>query len=951
MTREKLGFRANRLAVGAVTSVSLMGLAVPTLAQDNVAATSDNQGTPIVVTGSRIARDGTNAPTPVTMVGDELLEQRAATNVADTLNELPLFRPLVTPATQQAVGGNVGASVLDLRGLGGERTLVLLDGKRFVPSTQRGTVDINLIPTALVSRTEIVTGGASAAYGSDAVAGVVNFILDRDFVGLRGTAQFGIAEEGDNEEYFGSLAWGTDFADGRGHFMIAGEYNKNEGMGDCYTRDWCPNEMQLPGGGPGYATTVRGGPAQLGWWGPDGLVSGGPAGGPFQGTTFNPDGSLRQFQYGESLAGGVTSILNLGGEDSLYNGLLTDTLLIPEVERYTIYAHASYELSDTINASLDASYGRVNGLVKGSPPRAAYTIQRDNAFLPDGLADLMDANDVGSVSLWRVYQQEGPFPDGHGNAVDETQNETFRIVAGLEGSIGTNWDWDAYYQYGNNDFRQDYRNNYVNSRGVLAVDAVNTADGVQCRVNTDGNAANDVPGCVPLNPFGRGNVSSAAADWVFADGFQTAETDQHVVAANIRGDLLELPGGTLAIAGGGEFRSDSMTGDADALSAANAFWSFNGKAIEGKIEVVEGYLEAVAPIIADVPGVSLLELNGAIRQTHYSRSSQAVGDSSVDATTWKLGGIYAPVDWLRFRVTRSRDIRAPNLTELFGPVTLGRTTVVDPRDGSQIQINGFQGANPQLAPEKADTWTIGAVFTPDISFGRRLSFSVDYFDISIDDAIGSLGAQTIVDLCNGGNDALCAQVTRNSDGLLTEVQDVLLNIAQQDTRGIDFELAYSSNDGPMGSVDARLLATHYLELTVGGVDRVGQTGARPGTTPGVPDWLVDGTVRWNLDRLTAGLHAQYIPESIWETLFVGPSQPGFDIDAPNSVNDNTIDSAFVLDFNLAYQVTDEVEVFGVINNVFDSDPPYAASAQGATTQVYYDPIGRYYKVGVRIRLP
>src|SRR5690606_26511178 len=146
---------------------------------------------------------------------------------------------------QQAVGGNVGARVLDLRGLGGERTLVLVDGKRFVPSTQRGTVDINLIPSALVQRTEIVTGGASAAYGSDAVAGVVNFILDRDFQGLKGTAQFGIAEEGDNEEYFASLAYGTTFAQGRGHFMIAGEYSKNEGMGDCYERAWCPREMQL----------------------------------------------------------------------------------------------------------------------------------------------------------------------------------------------------------------------------------------------------------------------------------------------------------------------------------------------------------------------------------------------------------------------------------------------------------------------------------------------------------------------------------------------------------------------------------------------------------------------------------------------------------------------------------------------------------------------------------
>lgn len=238
------GFRSSA-ASGLLTSAALAALAwsVPAAAQDQQSQSQEQANSSpasseaIVVTGSRIVRDGTQAPSPVTVVGQDLFEQRATTNVADALNELPLFRPLVTPATQQAVGGNVGARVLDLRGLGGERTLVLVDGKRFVPSTQRGTVDINLIPSALVQRTEIVTGGASAAYGSDAVAGVVNFILDRDFEGLKGTAQYGIAEAGDNEEYFASLAYGTKFADGRGHFMIAGEYSNNEGMGDCYQRD------------------------------------------------------------------------------------------------------------------------------------------------------------------------------------------------------------------------------------------------------------------------------------------------------------------------------------------------------------------------------------------------------------------------------------------------------------------------------------------------------------------------------------------------------------------------------------------------------------------------------------------------------------------------------------------------------------------------------------------
>ena len=400
MRRASKNLRVAKLAVG--SALGVLALSSAAYAQDGGAVPAADADAPpeaIVVTGSRVMRDGTQAPTPVTVVGSDLLEQRASTNVADTLNELPAFRPLVTPATQQAVGGNVGARVLDLRGLGGERTLVLLDGKRFVPSTQKGTVDINLIPTALVQRAEIVTGGASAAYGSDAVAGVVNFILDKDFEGLRGTAQYGISQEGDNDDYFASLAWGTSFASGRGHFMIAGEYSDNKGMGDCYSRDWCPVEMGTSGGAAGVPFTVRGGPAQTGLLSNDGLITGGP----LRGTTFNSDGTLRQYQYGPNNTSGFTGFLNVGGEDSDRNSLLVGTLLIPPVKRYTLYTRAAYDVSDSITASLDVSYGRVEGTVKGSPPRANFTITRDNAFLPDELGEQMDANDLTSVTIGRGF--------------------------------------------------------------------------------------------------------------------------------------------------------------------------------------------------------------------------------------------------------------------------------------------------------------------------------------------------------------------------------------------------------------------------------------------------------------------------------------------------------------------------------------------------------------------
>lgn len=925
------------------TTAAIVAAASPAYAQD-AAAEGDQQ--PIVVTGSRIARDGAEAPTPVTVVGAERLESRAVTNVADALNELPSFRALVSPATQQAVGGNIGARVLDLRGLGGARTLVLLDGKRFVPSTQQGTVDINLIPTALVSRVEVVTGGASAAYGSDAVAGVVNFILDRKLEGFKATVQAGISDEGDGEEQYASLGWGTSFGGGRGHFMIAGEYANSEGLGDCYSRDWCPQEMLVgnsPAGTGGYPASIRTGPNQTGAINYDGLIYAGP----LLGTTINPDGTLRQYDYGTIYGNTLSPLFAVGGEDSLNNSFLRGILLTPPVERYTAYAALGYELTDNIRASLDLSYGRVQGTVHGSLPRANFTIARDNAFLPDALADAMDDAEVTTVSLGRAFGDLG-------NPVAKSDNETFRAVAGLEGDLGGGWAWDAYYQYGRNDFRQDYTGNAVATRLQAAVDAVETDDGIQCRVNTDVTTTNDVAGCVPFNVFGAGNASAGAVAWAAPSGFQTAVTDQHVVAANMNGSLFDLPGGALKVAFGGEFRSDSMTGSADALSSANLFWSFNGKAINGKIEVTEGYVEAVAPILSDVTFFQLLELNGAVRRTHYSRSAAAGASTSVNVTTWKLGAVWEPAEGLRFRASRSRDIRAPNLTELFGPVSAGRTTIVDPvNEGLQVQVTAFTGANPLLEPEVADTFTAGVVMTPVVGFARRLSFAVDYFDIGIEGAIGTLGAQTVVNRCATGALEFCSLVRRDEDDQLIDVQNVAQNINLQKSRGIDFEFSYSSHVGAMGGVDLRVLATHYLELSttdsVGKVDRVGQTGYRPGTTTGVPRWMVDGDISWTMNQFTVGLHGRYISGGIFDVLFVGPEDPGYAVGLSNSVNTNRVDSAFYTDFNLAYRINDNIEVFGVINNVFDNDPPRAASAQGGTNQVFFDPMGRYFKGGARVK--
>ncbi len=902
---------------------------------------------PIVVTGSRIVRDGFTAPTPVTVVGQESLELRGQTNVGEALNELPSFRALISPATQQAQGGNVGARVLDLRSLGATRTLVLVDGKRFVPSTAQGTIDVNLIPALMVERSEVVTGGASAAYGSDAVAGVVNFILDKDFEGVKATAQYGISQEGDAEEFNIGVLYGRTFGDGRGHFVAAVEYNDAKGMGDCYTRiDWCPNEQLLsntPAGADGLPANMRVGPNGTGNLSAGGLIN--TVDGPLRGLTFNSDGSARPYQYGQFFGTNRSPLFTLGGENSLANGFMLGITLSPPVERLTSYMHADYEISDDLKANVDFSIAQVRGQVRGSLARISdAVIQRDNAYLPDEIAAIMDANDIQSFTLGRFFADRG-------GAVNNSDNDTYRAVFSLEGRISDAWSWDAYYQYGRNEFRQSYSGNAVVARLRNALDAVTVGGETMCRINADADPSNNDAACQPLNIFGSGNVSDDAWAYVAPSGYQSSTLDQHVVAANVQGDLFNLPGGAFAVAVGAEYRRDSLKGAADALSTANQFWSFNGKAINGKIEVAEAYAEAVAPILRDMPGVYNLELNGAIRRTEYSRSSENTGSSDVGVTTWKLGGVYEPVEGVRIRATRSRDIRAPNLSELFGPVTSGRVSIIDPENaGLLVEAQALQGANSDLKPEKADTWTVGAVVTP----VRNFNLSVDYFDISLDGAIATLGSQTIVERCSAGAEEFCPYVTRNSSGIVTQVRDVLNNVNRQKVRGIDIEASYRADLGSAGTLDLRALATNYLELStedsIGVTDRAGQTGYRGGATPGVPDWIVDGNIVWNVDRYQVGLHGHYIPKGKFDALLIGPEDEGYSITLPNSVNSNRVDGRFYLDLSLNVDITDRIELFGVINNLLDRDPPPAFSSQGGTNHVWFDTIGRYFKIGARVEL-
>lgn len=978
--------------------LALCGASLIVLAASAAAAAEPAGDTEVVVTGSRIVRNGFTAPTPVTVVGSERLEQRAATNVGDVVNELPAFLASQTPAAQglNANGPYVGGRMLNLRGLDPKRTLVLVDGKRFVPSTTFGTVDTNMIPAALIDRVDVVTGGASAAYGSDAVAGVVNLLLDHRLVGFKGAIEGGASSRGDAQNQSYSLAWGGSFMGERGHVVLAGEYEQNDGVGKCQVRDWCAAEVLNFGRSGSALVNVPGTPAnnilpnvrtstisQRGVINAITLGTGqtlnaittsgiNPTGAPLLGTSFTPTGSPTPFQYGTY----ANTLFMVGGEGHNEDGYFGVPIVAP-TERWVISGHGDLELTDHVRAGVHMSYGEFKGFGNVVQYKNTATpISKANPFIPAQVLAIMNANNISSFTLGRTYGDIG-------DALFNTHNKTFRVVASLEGELGA-WKWDAYYQFGRNDFRSDLIGGVISARAVKAINAVRNGSGqIVCAVNADASAANDDPSCVPLNPFGN-QVSAEARKYVNANGFQTDVTTEHVVAANVRGEPFSLWAGPISIALGGEFRSDKINGDADIFSKGapdnpdtpnavdvlnpNGFFAGNGSRIAGKVNVVEGYFEALVPLAKDVPLAKRLDVDGAVRRTHYSRSAPTAASSSVDVTTWKVGVVWEPTDWLRFRGARSEDIRAPNVSELFGPQTSGFGILNDPaQQGLQTNPVVLSGSNPKLVPEVAETWTAGFVLRPPADWGAisRAGLSLDYYKITIDQAIGVLGAQTIANRCFQGATEFCGLIVRNASGVITQISDIQQNVNQLKTSGVDLELSWRQPLGAWGDLDARMLGNYVWHLitldSAGAVDRANQTGVRGGTQPGVPRYTLDWLLNWKKDRLAVSFHGKYIPEGRYNALFIGPEDPRFAaaLNTPSNPlygatsNINTVQAAFYADLTVTYDVIQaggrKLTAFLGVNNLSDVQPPLVPGANGSGQSILFDPVGRSFRGGIRFR--
>lgn len=894
-----------KLVLLATAASGLSVIAAPARAQSSgeadpqpeAAAASDDT---IVVTGSRIDRAGFDAPTPTTVLSGDALLQGNRPSIAQVLNDLPQFRASTTPVTNFS-GTASGSSPADLRGLGSTRTLTLLNGRRFT-----GSGDLNTVPQGLISRVEVVTGGASAAWGSGAVGGVVNILLDESLTGLTVGAQSGISSRADLFRYGVDATFGTRFADGAGHFMIGAQYFNDEGVLD---RDSRPNlgstTLYTNPTGSAHAFViardVNYSNASIG-----GLITTGV----LAGQTFERNGTLRPFVYGSPRGSSVM----VGGEGT---SLRDETALSAPYERVNAYARASFELGDA-KLWVDGSYSRMWAEYPfyAESNRDNITVSRDNPYLPQAVRDRMIAAGQTSFRLGRVFED-------YGYRTFSYVRETIDAAIGIDGAFGDGkWRYSAYYGHGQLSDDRGYLNQKVTTNFNRAIDVVAGPGGVPiCRIAlTDPTTA-----CRPLNIFGEGNADPAAVAYAFSSAAHVRNTTKlDTAAVSLRGDPFSLWAGPVSIAVGAEARWESIgSSGLDPISAAQGFTTFNFSAINGGFNVKEGFAEVALPLLDQ--DFSKLEFSAAGRYSHYSNTGSV--------NSWKLGLTNRIYDHLLLRVSRSRDIRSGSLSELFNTRSTTQSNIADPVTQTTYQIVTYGGGNPNLDPEIGQTTTIGASWSP--PFIPRFNLSIDYFDIRIKGAIATLSGQDIVTRCANGNTALCSQIVR-ANGVITTVFATFVNLAEYKTRGIDFEASYEL---PLSSVSASLpgslkfrgLATYVDTLTTDdGISEIEYVGDVGEAVPfGTPRWRATASLTYQDRVMSANARLRYVGGGLWNHLL--------------DIENNAIPAHTYIDLGMRARI-ENLTLSLDVNNVFDIDPPLTT-----TGQIHYDQIGRYFSASARIK--
>jgi iron complex outermembrane receptor protein len=939
----------------------------------------------VTVTGSHIQRDGFEAPTPVTVTSMAAIQTSATNEAADYLNELPQFAGSTTPlSTAPGINNSQGSiNGLSLRGLGAIRTLTLVNGQRVVGDIATGIVDVSQLPQQLIQRVDTVFGGASAVYGSDALTGVVNIILDNKYSGVKGDFSGGQTNYGDDRSWKADLTAGTDFAGGRGHFEVSGEAAGDAGilgLAGVNHRKWDQQGYQMLtnpyyGTGVGQSTSVPLQIAENQTGISNASVGGLITSGPLSGTIFGPGGSISKITYGSLISAPFMQGGSWQATNQRDNGL--GVALDPRTTNQNAYARVSYDITDNVEVYASAQWAHnheesqsINDYQQGN-----LTINASNPFIPAAIQQSMTQAGISSFVMGTML---GDVP---GTTPLYDRNVT-RSLVGADGTFnafGTNWKWDVHGSYGYNRGYSEAKDTLESAQFAQAINVVRAPTGAIVCADT---LVNPNDGCVPFNLFGTGVNSAAAINYVTnlpgqannsntfggidAGHFFHNHTVQVVEGFNVSGAPFSDWAGPISIATGFEHRKESLGATADPGEAAQSWFITSGTPYGGAFGISEGYLEADVPLADSTPWAKSLDFDAAGRITSYSTFGVV--------ETWKLGLNYTPpdlngvLDGFRFRGTFSHDLREPTLVDYYSAPVSSNLTIADPFVNNQtVNYFGYNQGNPNLKPESAITFGLGAVYQP--SYIPGLSASFDYYNINISKAIISLSAAQILNECYQGQAAACAglqTVGTDAKGLpILQITVAPLNFQSEKATGFDFETSYNLamedvDKSFKGDLNIQVHITHAMSdvqtSDVAGVAPIDIAGEN--ATAGPPHWKYQGTIQYALDPMVLGLTLRGVSEGKYNTNWI-TCNTGCPVSTSNNVtsNMNTLAGAWYLDLNTAYTVSTGVNMYFNVKNLFDKDPPvYFTGPSGNAWQqipapLYnYDILGRVYRVGVRFSL-
>jgi outer membrane receptor protein involved in Fe transport len=900
----------------------------------------------IVVTGSRIKRRDFNTLSPLTTIDSEDIAFTGQATIEETLNQMPQVMPGSGRTSNLPWEANAGTATVDLRGLGPHRSLVLLNGRRVAPSGTGNAVDLNNIPQLLIDRVEIITGGTSTVYGSDALAGVVNFVSKDDFSGFGIEAGLSMAEQGDAETYDFSLAYGHDFSNGRGNVTAYANIverkplfaDDREFTRIPYWDNWDDGTLIAAGSWTTPAGVVRWPLADLG-------------NGPIE-VTFNPDGTPHDFD-----------------EDiDTYNFAPEMYLQVP-LNRIAVGALGHYDLSESFEGYLEASFIR-NEPVQQLAPTPAWVdleINLDNPVLTQEARQLFAdqyscAPNLACISFSKRFLEMGPRPA-------EYEHDYSRVVAGIRGEMWQGWDIDGWVTYTKGSSLLHLGNDASRSRYLqgMLVDPVS-------------NECYDPTGrCVPLNVFGEGNLSAEGVAFIrLADFENVTERTQKLASVFITGSPVDTWAGSLDMAVGAEWRNDDTYFNADDALFSGDVLSWSGSSpVAGTEEVYEIYAEAVVPLASDRAWAEYLGLEVGARYSEYKHAG--------GMWTYKVGGEWQPSDGFRLRAMHQRSARAPNSSEFFEEQrTETRWAVFDPSedpcsasadpigDGNSEKcvlqglpadqigtfeatplypVDYFVGGNPKLVPEVGETWTIGTVISPESL--SNWTFAIDYFELEVTDTIGGIDAALICfDPINTGH-VFCENIQRDASGNMAQITELTSNRGLMETTGIDTQIQYAADlpdffafQDHAAAISVNLYWTHMLS---------NKEQENPATEildcAGYFGWPCPADT-YSKNRVTSNMHYASGPLGLhltwrwiegtdnaaplgWDIL----GFPEYLVSAIPSIGDE-----HYLDLGAAYTFSDQIMARFGVNNLLDNDPPQMADAvsNNNTDTGLYDVFGRSY---------